>query len=462
MNIPLLNIEIKNPFRKKIEAKKPPEELLQDVAMPTEAGRSSQSIYKTVGFGDFHKIDPLFRKDILDTLENLSICNNDFSNAVENVVKLANSKHKVYLHEGASDKLITQVNEYLNKHERKWYRGGIETLKNDLLTQLAIFGALSAEKVLRRDLKGVSRIALVNHKNIVFYYENDRYVPYQENVSVWSDNSKKPFGRIKLNPFTYKYLSLSRINENPYGIPPMLAALRENDVDDYLVDNLRYVAKKHGILGFLSVAVSPIAKMQGEDDDSYYLRSEQYLKKITPSIEQGYRNGVLLGFKNAHEIKMQSSTADGSSAKELVELVDIKKMSGLKQDPSLLGRPFNVSEAIGRVIFEKWTRQLSTYQNIVKEFLEDLYKTELVLAGFDIKNIYVEFDAPSTKDGLRAEQARQLQIMNVVSLRDNGIISQAQAAKELNYDKPFGEAPKLEPTDKSNVPKSQKQIDKGS
>ena len=459
MKIPFFNIEIKNPFSRKIEiARKPPEPLASESAMPTEAARSSQSIYATLGINNFNKIEPLYRKHILDSLEQLAICNNDFSNAVENVVKLANSKHKVYLHEGASEALITKVNEYLNKTEGKWYRGGIETLKNDLLVQLAIFGALSAEKIIKRDLSGVSRIALVNHKNIVFYYEKDRYIPYQEGI-LSTDNK---LGRIKLNPFTYKYLSLTRINENPYGIPPMLAALRENDVDEYLVDNLRYVAKKHGILGFLSVLVQPLSKAQGEDDKAYYKRLEDYLNQIKPSVEAGYRNGMLLGFKGSHEVNMQSSTADGSSAKELVELVDIKKMSGLKQDPSLLGRPFNVSEAIGRVIFEKWTRQLSTYQNILKEFLEDLYRTELILAGFDVKNIYVEFDAPSTKDGLRAEQARQLQIMNVVSLRDNGIISQAQAAKELNYDKPFKEAPVLQPTDKSNIPKSQKQVDKGS
>ena len=217
------------------------------------------------------------------------------------------------------------------------------------------------------------------------------------------------------------------------------------------IDNLRFVARKHGVLGFLSVLLNAPPRKQGESQDEYWKKCDSYIQKVTPEIEKGYRNGIAIGFKNAHEFKIQNSTSDGNGARDIVELVDQKKMSGLKQDPIFFGRPFNTSEAIGRVIFEKWTGQLEAYQNIVSTFLADVYFTELILAGFPIESLTVEFEKPNTKDKLRDAQATQLQILNIIKLRDEGIISQQQAAKALNYDRPFQEAP-----DKTQVDKPKK------
>jgi hypothetical protein len=395
----------------------------------------------------WNEIKPKYRKEILETLEQMAIWNGDVSNATENVVKLANRPHLVHFAEGTSEAVIKKAQEYLSEVEGNLYRGGMWALKNDLLTQLALFGAISAESSIRKDLKGVKRVHLVAHKHITFRRneKEDDYEPYQNIAQV---GISEP---VKLNQFTYKYLSLGRINENPYGIPPFLAALRDIDIDDYLVDNLRYVAKKHGVMGFLSVLVNAPAKKQGESDTMYYERCEAYLRRIKPQIEEGYRNGIALGFKNAHDFNVQNSTSDGTAARSLVELIDQKKMSGLKQDPIFFGRPFNTSEAIGRVIFEKWTGQLEAYQQCLTVFIEDLYLKILVLGGFPVKSLVVEFDKPNTKDKLRDAQARQLHIQNTILLRDENIISQAQAAKELNYDRAFKEAPvKTDPSKPDN------------
>lgn len=458
MHIPFTNIEIPLPqlFKRGGQYKSVKIETgVEEELTPVKAGRSSVSQYVSMikGGVNFGTIQPKVRKEFLDILEELSIWNGDVSNAAENIVKLANRPHLIHFAENTPDTVAKKAQEYITKKEKDWYRGGITSLKNDLLTQLAVFGAISAEKVIRPKVNGLQKVALVPHQFIVFKEENDEFQPYQ-NIANFK-NQGASFGETKLNTFTYKYLSLTRINSNPYAIPPMLAALREIDIDDYLVDNLRFVARKHGVLGFLSVLVNAPAKKQNETPELYWQRCEDYLKKITPQIEKGYRDGIAIGFKNAHEFKVQNSTSDGNGARDIVELVDQKKMSGLKQDPIFFGRPFNTSEAIGRVIFEKWTGQLESYQNILATFLADVYFTELILAGFPIESLTVEFEKPNTKDKLRDAQATQLEIMNIITLRDEGIIGQQQAAKALNYDRPFKEAPDktLKPT--STAPANQ-------
>ena len=65
----------------------------------------------------------------------------------------------------------------------------------------------------------------------------------------------------------------------------------------------------------------------------------------------------------------------------------------------------------------------------------------LALNGYGYVKVEVEYDQANITDDLKTEQARQIKILNAISLREQGIINQTQAANLLNYDVPFGKPP---------------------
>src|SRR5690606_30692076 len=92
---------------------------------------------------------------------------------------------------------------------------------------------------------------------------------------------------VELNTETYKYIALGRFGEKPYGIPPFLSALENIAIGRDMQDNLKYVVKKLGTLGFLEVLVNGPKPLPNEDADAYYRRTQDYLNKVIPEIDKG-------------------------------------------------------------------------------------------------------------------------------------------------------------------------------
>ena len=157
------------------------------VALPTSGGRSSKLDWHD-GFFSYmkglqHGYTP-FDVRIYDVIENLSIHHPDVSLAVDNIVRLGNTKMSIDLGTAKiSEADREQWTEYLLMCSNHYYgyTSGIHTLVNDLLAQIVKFGCLSAEIVPKKDLSGIERIVRVPPSTIRFEYDNvtESWMPYQ-------------------------------------------------------------------------------------------------------------------------------------------------------------------------------------------------------------------------------------------------------------------------------------------
>lgn len=385
------------------------------------------------------EIKPEFMVEWIDALYHLAAYNGDVSYAIENIVGLGNTKHNIKFSDDIPESRQQEMLKHLKSKEDGWYShgGGIYSLKNDLLSQAAIAGCISAEIVPKTDISGVDTIVKVKPSSIRFLWdsENSRFIPAQK-APIGTQGTDSSTGLKPLNEITYKYIALRRYSESPYGIPPFLSALESLGIQRDMLNNFSHIMKKMGMLGFISVLMGIPKRLPNETEPEHQKRVENRLAEVVPEIDKTISKGFVVGYKGSHEINLQGISAESQGAKDMFELNEQNLMTGLKQDPAMLGRSFTVTETFGRVILAKLSSQISNYQKIVAKFLEDLYMMELNLAGFDVTMLEVVLDKPMIADQAKEEEAKAKRINNLRTLWSDGIISQTDYARELGYEKP--------------------------
>lgn len=433
--------------------------------MPIKAGRQTVPNY----LGTDSLLNTTIKPDIpfeyLTILQNLASTDPDISYAVENIVQLGNTPYIIDFGDSVSDAEADRMRKVIRDSSKRWY-GSLNSrnvLVANMLDQLVVNGCLSFESIISQDLTGIDKVILANPRYIEFIYDEELldYIPYQRVATGVLSNSRLVDGDlIKLNTNTYKYFPLRNRSEKPYGIPPFLSALDMTATEKDVLENFKKVAKNIGVLGFMTVLVNRPQRRKSsngdwmETDQEYNQRCVDYLNTvIRPEAEQGFNTGLVAGFEKDMKIEHQSNNSTNiNGAEKFLKELTVIKHSGLKQDPILLGRPFNTSEALGRVILDKFASQVTSYQDIVACGLAELFKLELVLKGFPVMDLSVIFDKPNVKDEKTAEEAYGLKIDNLDKLYKQGIISQQQRANELDYDKPDQEQPRSQPTNNTEEP----------
>ena len=416
--------------------------------LPTKGGRSSipessqssqQDILSMLNISDKNRY-----KEYIEAIEHLCKFDKDFGLALDNIATLGNSDYTITFDKSVSDEQSKEMIAEINACAKNWYSysEGLNSLIGDLLSQVVISGAVSAEVIPTNNLDGVKKAVLVHPKDIVFKYDKkkDVYQPYQQVKGLLTGNIQN---LNKLNTNTYKYYALRRFNETPLAVPPLLTAIENTGIEKDMLCNLKHITKKLGTLGFLEVLVNaPKKKPTGETDAQFQKRCMTYLATVAPEIEKGLAKGYMIGFKGAHEINMQSTTANVAGAKELFNLNTEMKLAGLKQDPLMLGRNFSTTEALGRVLLVKLTQKLTSYQKTVASFLEDIFKLHLLLKGFQFESLEVAFESSMLSDQLKDEQATEKKITNQDLLYKQGVISQQDRAEALGYEEADQEEPR--------------------
>jgi len=423
-----------------------------DGPLPTSGGRSSEPELGNDILSFFNNevavVTPDFELKLLDAIEHLAKYNGDVSYALDNIVQLGGTKYDIYYDDSVSDTQAAEMNSYLAKEVKKWYKGGSQALINDLLAQIALSGVVSAEGVPTNSLDGIKRIVLVSPKNIKFVYneEEEDYLPFQitRRLPVGVE-SPVTFGLRPLNPITYKYFANRRFNEKPYGIPPFLAALDSVVIEKDMINNFRTIVKKAGIFGFLQVLLRKPNPDPGESDTAYNARVTTYLNSAVDQAEKGLGKSLTVGFKGEHEFNVGTTSNNAAGAKELFDMNQQNKMSGLKQDPLMLGKNFSTSEAVGRVLLVKLGAQIANYQRCVACMLEEFNLMALKLAGYRLDSITIEFQLPVLSDEYKDQQAYNLKVTTNQLLYKQGILSQQQVANSAGYDKADQEEPRAEP-----------------
>lgn len=409
---------------------------------PPSGGRQTEETASGFLFGGDIKqeLKPDFPVEWLKALYNLAAYNGDVSYAVENIVTLGNTKHTIDFGDEVPEELAAEMKMHLMRRSKHWYKGGMHSLINDLLAELAIAGCISAEQVVDETLTGIDYVVKVDPTTIRFMYDNEkgRYVPAQKVSGLAAASSADAIvGNKPLNENTYKYLALRRFKSSPYGVPPFLSAIESLVVQKDMYQSFKAIMSKMGMIGFLEVLVRAPQKLTGESPDVYSKRVHKYLQdEVAPMVNSQMSNGFAVGIKDTHEFKVNSVSQHAQGADIYYKMNETSVITGLKQDPAMLGRQFSTTETFGRVLLKKLTSQVLNYQILVSEFLSSLFRLELILSGYMVETVNVRFEKPMLGDVVAEQSAKTSLISNLMTLVEKGFISRAQAALEMGYDKP--------------------------
>ncbi len=420
---------------------------------PTDLPVGQVSIDTTVTFNDlfnsllsdYNTVNAKFPFEYLELINTLSIINPNISQAVSNIVLLGNTGHILKLDGPDSERA---ANRLADMSKIVYYRAaGIDGLINALLSQVARGGAVSVEWVIGGKLKdGISRAHVVPTSSIRWVYNpniRDFYPVQIIKNGTWVDYAvaSNPGGAIRLNQYTYNYFALDTLDDSPYAIPPILAALESVYIQRDMITNLKFISKKLGLLGFLNLMITAPNQMPGESEEKFRARCDQYLQETANRVQKDFKDGIAIGFKDMHQFNHTSVSGDARGAAEIFKMNEELMFSGLKTDPSMQGRNYSSTETYAGIVYEKMLSQNTNYQRLVKRSVEWGYRLDLMLLGVD-STAEVLFNENKSVNAVLDAAADIKKIQAARMLYEDGVISQDERARRLGYDTPDQEEPR--------------------
>lgn len=361
-------------------------------------------------------INPRFPREALSQIEK-AVFNNPILSQVHNLtINLANTGHTV--------EVVPQNQEALAEIKSFASQQNVDALCSALFSQIILYGAISCEIVVSEKLDGVEKIVRVHPQYVYFEYdeETDQWKPYQV---VGPE-------LVELNPRTYLYLPVLTVDSSPYAIPPMLASLQLLDATDQFVQELKNLAKKMGLLGFLDIKFPPLPKAPSETETEYRERSLKFLEQMAKHVQENIQKGVLLHFEGT-DVEFKEISASLGGIKELLSTIEKWTIESAKGQPALLGFSEGYTETWATVSLYVFISQLKNYQRLMERALEYIYRLHLALKGYDVEDVNVSFAEPPNFKAKEEEEARKTRAEWVIQLLQSGVIS-AQEARDLLAD----------------------------
>lgn len=434
--------------RVKLVEQEVPESKPTKIVVPsTRISRPKNEITFTDLKGKTTFVNPGFVAEYIPVIRKLSWVNEDMGLAVNDMVRLTNTGHRIKFDPTVPPEMQKKMRQHLEDKQIEWGDGvdGMNGIVNKMIAQIWIAGALSNEWIVANDKKGIKNVALVNPETIIFSWNKKqlRYEPYQKQNYETGDIIGERYE--KLNEYTYRYYGINGDTELPYGIPPFLTALNAIATQADMNKNIKYMMKQVGLLGFFEALMEKPGQTDGENEEQYVARLKTFLDNAKKEIISGMSEGVIVGYKEDHEFKFNSTTKDLKGVGELYDQNERSVANGLKFAPEFLGVGNKGTETGINIVFTKMLSQLTNIQSIIAANLKFGYNLELRLAGFKFDNLRVEFEPSTITDDLKYQQAQEIKIRNVIAKYGQGIISQQQSADELGYDKPDSEEPRVLP-----------------
>ena len=406
-------------------------------------------------------VTPSYRQDLIPLIRDLYKINPDVSIALQDMFKLSNTAHRIDFPNNTTEE-ARKMRLHLREASKRWsrYSAGMPGLINRMICQIMVGGALSTEAVPNTDLTGLSTILFINPEDIRFERENNGvYQPYQLN-RFKGTNDKPQY--IKLNTATYIYVGMYNDTDEPYGIPPFLAALDSIKTQHDMRINFKEIMEIMGMVGFLEAKMEKPARKANESDGAYRARLSKILRDLKVNLKDGMKDGIVTGYIDDHEFKLNSTSASLENLDVPWKMNQQSVANGLGVNSSLIGVQQNNTEGGAGIALSKLISQLQNIQMVIKFALEFYYSLELQLAGMPNKGVEVVFSTSTISDEIKVQQAQEYKIKNVIAKYNQGLISQEQAAWELGYTRPDQPEPRVveDADDAVNTPNRKREADK--
>lgn len=412
-------------------------------------------------------LPPDFEFEVIPLIRKLAKVNPDVSQALTNLVQLANTGHKIKFDPSVGEDQVEAMRNFIIESSKSWHVGaaGMNGIVNKMFRQPMIGGASSVEWVPNMQLNNLEGVKFINPETIRFVVDKNfkGYQPYQrpKNLNIL-ENIKS---LRKLNTLQYKYYALNGDTDLPYGCPPYLAALDPIATQRHMIDNIKFIVTLLGAFGYIMANMEKPDQAVGEQDEAYIARCNKILTDLKERVKQGTRDGVMVGFKDDHEFEFKETTKNATGVKDIFDQNELLIASGLNYDTLFMGRP-GATETLVTVMFTKMLAQLKNIQDVVGEQLEFGYRFALTLGGFKFKRLQVEFNKSTILDDYKFQQALEIKIRNLEHLYDQGIVGQDLFADELGYIKPDQAEPRITrekpvPGDGAMDPQTKKKVKGG-
>lgn len=386
-------------------------------------------------------VTPSFRGNIIPLIRDLYKVNPDMSIAIQDMFKLSNTGHTISFPNNTPEE-AKKMKEHLSMVSKRWsnYTAGINGLVNRFIVQCLTSGAISIEAVPNNKLDGISTIVFVNPENIYFRrLENGVYHPYQKNPYTIL-NDRPDF--IKLNTETYIYVGMYNDTDEPYGVPPFMAALDSIKGQHDMRVNFKHIMELMGMVGFLEAKMEKPPREPNESVQAYRARLNNTLVKLKKNMMGGLKDGIVTGYKEDHEFKLNSTTQSLQNLEKPWAMNQQSVANGLGINSNIIGVQTSNTEGGAGILLSKMISQLKNIQMLVSHILEFIYTLELRLSGFNNKGIKVEFGTSTISDELKVQQGLEYKIRNLQALYNQGIINQQQYAWAMGYEKPDQKEPR--------------------
>jgi hypothetical protein len=344
----------------------------------------------------------------------------DVSDAVWTWKRLCQTGFDVELHEASSEfaeararRLIESLDARMNSGDR-----GVEGLLDIFYASLFTYGAAAFEIVLSRNREQIWDVVPVDVWTVRFRREQGRLQAYQLQEG-------QP---VALPMDRFVYVGLDRDGTNPYGRSMLRSIPFVLKIQQRLLEDMAKATHNAG-WPRLHFRYTGEERQRGESAEGYRQRMEACLAELNRRITGLDPDQNLITFDNVVASQVRGEQ-QSRGFYENHKAVEEQVITGMHLMPILLGRNYGTTETYGTAQFEIISRQVNTVNRSVQRILERLYNFELALMWGQAK-ARVRMHENRTVDVLREAQARQIEIENVLRLREVGVIGEEEVVRRL-------------------------------
>jgi hypothetical protein len=376
-------------------------------------------------FSNLTWISALFPFAVYEVMDDLFKTEPYFAKFKRDTLSLGNSGHEIEI-DAATEQKAKAVLQIVNDFAARCYPGaGADGLFNGLFSQLCRAGGLCVEVPPLPDRSGIKRGYLVRMRSLRFRYGSDGELELGQIQS----------GQfVPLNPVQTAFIAAETFDENPYPIPPALAALSATATNQKFEEGIRAWTKKVGSFGLLQASAErPEMLETGESQEEYWRRTQTMLRDFTQSIAKNMQEGVAAAWDNV-EFKFTNTNAGAAGAKDMAQTILQSLFAGLLRDPVFFGHNWGTTETFASVVYRIMASQIKNFQLCVKRAYEHALRLELALKGMGDIGVSVRFNLTDTLDEFMASEASAMERAQFVNEFNSLICSLEEVREKLGYD----------------------------
>lgn len=376
----------------------------------------------------------------------------DVSQAIWNFKIIGNSGYNVRVTklDGTSDhdsgqKLIDNFIRKLDFYSGSGFEKsrGLDKLIDQMFDSALVRGAISLEMVMNSEYTDVLYFANVDPDTIDFKVENGRLVPYQ--------------GNVKLDIPTFFHEGLDETETDPYGTTPFLSVIQTIAFHQQVLEDIRMVIHNQGygkydikIIEEVLLKRMPIQIRNNEKKKQEWLNEQ--LKLIISMYSKLDPDAAFVHFDSV-EVDMVDSAKATLDPQKIMSVIDTQILGALKQYSTLMGRRSQgQTEQYAKLEIKIFMKSVKRVQYMIESILSRALTKLLNINGMQ-GYVFFEFKDTDIRTDLEKVNFEQIAINNEATKRNQGWITQDEAAMNIVGHKAVGKPDKEMLGVKKNEPK---------